>query len=57
MPEVMRSIIVSIDLFVAIWFTSLNIIKVFRRQAIPKLNFVIMSLALTFVVTYFMKLW
>lgn len=57
MPEVMRSIIFSIDLFIAIWFTSLTIIRGFRGQSIPKWHFITMSLGLTFVITYFMKLW
>lgn len=53
----MRTIILIFCIFISIWWVSINAAKSIAKEGIPFWNFVVMSIGLTGVVTYFLGLW
>lgn len=53
----MRTIILIFFIFISIWMASINTAKIIYKEHILWWNFVVMSVGLTGVLTYFLELW
>ena len=52
-----KTVIYVIAIFVAIWFTAVNVSKTIYRNKIPALNFILMAAAYTAVITHIAGVW
>lgn len=46
-----------LSIFVSVWFGSINIARMIQKIGIPTWNFVIMSIAITGVITHLSGVW
>lgn len=53
----MRTVFIIFFVFISVLFTSVNIIKGIRGEAMPFGNFLYMSIGFTGVITYFLNIW
>lgn len=53
----MRAVLFIFSMFIAVWWTSVNLAKLIKGERIPWLNFVFMAAGLTAVITYIMNIW
>lgn len=51
------NIILVIAIFFAIWFTIINTAKLILQNAIPSLNFLILAIAYTVIITHYIGIW
>lgn len=53
----MTTILFVIAIFVSVWMGSINIAKAISREGIPFLNFILMSIGVTAVITHILNIW
>lgn len=51
------NLLFSLAILVSIWFTFINVGNLIRKQNVPAINILIMSMALTAVITHVIGLW